>query len=195
MEEYQLAFEAAETAKASNARSAAGAHRNGNSNSSSNSGGGARQGHPRPQAKLPDEMMDHDDEEEDDDESVDEYTCPFCGIVDDKFDSDRLDHHFWAECRMLTPCKMCGQVIEISGLNEHLLVECELKKNHKECPRCSEAITAKFYDKHVGLNDCLPCPHPKKANRCPLCHDDIAPGKNGWRVHLIEESCPNNPRN
>lgn len=135
-----------------------------------------------------------DDDDDDDDESVDEYTCPFCGIVDEKFDSDRLDHHFWAECKMLTPCKMCGQVIEISCLNEHLLTECELRKNHKECPRCSEAITAKFYDKHVGLNDCLPCPHPKKASRCPLCHDDIAPGKPGWREHLIDDGCPNNPR-
>lgn len=194
MEEYQAAFEAAETAKAANAKAAAASQRGGNANKpQANSGGGGRQTNSRPQTKLPDEMLDHDNDE-DDNESVDEYTCPFCGVVDDRFDSDRLDHHFWADCKMLSPCKMCGQVIEISCLNEHLLVECELKKNHMECPRCGEAITAKFYDKHVGLNDCLPCPHPKKANRCPLCHDDIAPGKGGWRAHLIEDGCPNNPR-
>ncbi|KAF1328219.1 Centrosomal protein, partial [Globisporangium splendens] len=200
LEEYQLAFEAAETARASNARSAAG-NRSGNGSkaTSGSGGGGSRQAaSSRPQVALPDEMRHHNDDDFDDgedNESVDEYTCPFCGIVDEKFDSDRLDHHFWAECRMLTPCKMCGQVIEIAGLNEHLLVECELRKNHKECPRCREAITAKFYDKHVGLDDCLPCRHPKKANRCSLCHEDIGPGKAGWREHLFEESCPNNPRN
>lgn len=142
--------------------------------------------------------MDYDndnaDENDDEEESVDEYTCPFCGVVDEKFDSDLLDQHFWAACRMLTPCKMCGQVIEIAGLNEHLLVECELKKNHKECPRCGEAITSKFFDKHVSVGDCLPRPHPKKANRCPLCHEDVAPGKSGWQFHLLEEGCANNPR-
>lgn len=137
---------------------------------------------------------DNENDDDDDDESVDEYTCPFCGVVDATFDSDRLDHHFWAACKMLSPCKMCGQVIEIACLNEHLLAECELRTNHKECPRCGEAITAKFFDKHVGLNDCVPSPHPKKASRCPLCHDDIAPGKRGWREHLMDDGCPNNPR-
>lgn len=196
LEEYQAAFEAAETSKASSARSAAAATQSrktnaGNSRNTDNVP--ARRG----QTQLPEEMMDHDHAEgdaDDDEESVDEYTCPFCGIVDEHFDSDKLDEHFWAACRMLTPCKMCGQVIEISGLNEHLLIECELKRNHKECTRCGEAITTKFYDKHVTLNDCPKRPHPKQANRCPLCHEDIAPGKQGWRVHLIDERCQNNPR-
>ncbi|EEY59893.1 uncharacterized protein PITG_13040 [Phytophthora infestans T30-4] len=147
LEEYQAAFEAAETAKVSSRR-----------------------------------------------DSVDEYTCPFCGVVDDKFDSDYLDQHFWASCKMLTPCKMCGQVIEISTLNEHLLTECEMQQNHRECPRCGEAITAKFYERHVSLNDCPPRAPLNRANRCPLCHEDIAPGKRGWRRHLLEQGCSNNPR-
>lgn len=191
-EEYQLAFEEAETARASVARSKAAPAQKDKPASIRPPADSRSQPHqgrqPAPQAD------DGHDGEDDDDESVDEYTCPFCGIVDDKFDSDRLDQHFWAECRMLTPCKMCGQVIEISGLNEHLLVECEMKKNHKECSRCGEAITVKFFDKHVGLNDCPPRPNPKKANRCPLCHEDVAPGKRGWKVHLLDEACPNNPR-
>jgi centrosomal protein CEP104 len=191
-EEYQTAFEEAETARAAQARSKAPPHKE--------RGGGPPSGQGRSQSRAvpppttQSELVGADDEEEDDDASVDEYTCPFCGIVDDAFDSDRLDQHFWAQCRMLTPCKMCGQVIEISGLNEHLLVECELKKNHKECARCGEAITVKFYDKHMGLNDCPPRPNPTRANRCPLCHEDIAPGKKGWKRHLLDETCPNNPR-
>jgi len=180
LEEYQAAFEAAETAKVST--------RGTGSNNVAR-----RDEKPRePPAQFKHEVDDAADSEDED--SVDEYTCPFCGVVDEKFDSDYLDQHFWASCKMLTPCKMCGQVIEISTLNEHLLTECEMQQNHRECPRCGEAITAKFYERHVSLNDCPPRAPLNHANRCPLCHDDIAPGKKGWRRHLIEEGCPNNPR-
>ncbi|KDO27607.1 hypothetical protein SPRG_06875 [Saprolegnia parasitica CBS 223.65] len=126
--------------------------------------------------------------------SVDDGTCPFCDEHNDAFDNERLDQHFWAECPMLTQCKMCGQVIEISTLNEHLLVECELKQNHKECPRCHEAITLKYFNQHVQENDCVPMPDPNDGNRCPLCHDDIGPRKRGWKTHLLHERCPQNPR-
>ncbi|CAI5741337.1 unnamed protein product [Peronospora destructor] len=111
-----------------------------------------------------------------DEESVDEYTCPYCGVMDEKCDSDYLDQHFWGNCKMLTPCKMCGQ------------------QNHRECPHCGEAIITKFYERHVSLDD---CPHRaplNSANRCPLCHDDIALGEKGWQRHLLDEGCPNNPR-
>lgn len=182
LEEYQAAFEAAETAAAT---------RRGGS-----TGGNA--GRSKPVAPSPQKIqtqfeVDAADGSEDE-ESVDEYTCPFCGVVDEKFDSDYLDQHFWASCKMLTPCKMCGQVIEISTLNEHLLTECEMQQNHRECPRCGEAITAKFFERHVSLNDCPPRAPLNRANRCPLCHEDIRPGKKGWRRHLLEEGCANNPR-
>ncbi|KUF94837.1 Pseudouridylate synthase 7 [Phytophthora nicotianae] len=181
LEEYQTAFEAAETAKVSSRR--------GDSNGTSVARREERTH--EVQAKFEGEGEDADSEDE---ESVDEYTCPFCGVVDEKFDSDYLDQHFWASCKMLTPCKMCGQVIEISTLNEHLLTECEMQQNHRECPRCGEAITAKFYERHVSLDDCPPRAPLNRASRCPLCHDDISPGKKGWRRHLLEEGCPNNPR-
>ncbi|GMF35745.1 unnamed protein product [Phytophthora lilii] len=184
LEEYQAAFEAAETSKVSKRRDIGG-----------DNGGSI----PRRDEKPQEMQANFDDEVEDaagseDEESVDEYTCPFCGVVDEKFDSDYLDQHFWASCRMLTPCKMCGQVIEISTLNEHLLTECEMQQNHRECPRCGEAITGKFFERHVSLNDCPPRAPLNRANRCPLCHNDIPPGKKGWRRHLLEEGCPNNPR-
>lgn len=182
LEEYQLAFEAAETAKASDLSEAA---REGRSN-----GNVAR----RNEVQAPFQDEDEGAADSEDEVSVDEYTCPFCGVVDEKFDSDYLDQHFWASCKMLTPCKMCGQVIEISTLNEHLLIECEQQQNHRECPRCGEAITAKFYERHVSLNDCPPRVPVNRANRCPLCHENIAPGKRGWRRHLLEEGCPQNPR-
>lgn len=135
-----------------------------------------------------------EDEDGDDHSTENDLTCPFCDHAD-TFASEELDHHFWASCPMLTPCKLCGQVIEIATLNDHLLLECERKNNHRECPRCGEAITCKFFEKHVSMEDCLPRPHPKQANRCPLCHEDITPsGKKGWKRHLLEEMCPQNPR-
>lgn len=188
LEEYQAAFKAAETAKASN-------RRGGGAAAAAGANGSVARRIEKPhevQAQFEDDVEDAADSE--DDESMDEYTCPFCGIVDEKFDSDYLDQHFWGSCKMLTPCKMCGQVIEISTLNEHLLAECEMQQNHRECPRCGEAITTKFYERHVSLNDCPPRAPLNRANRCPLCHDDIAPGKKGWRRHLLDEGCPNNPR-
>ncbi|KAG7376677.1 hypothetical protein PHYPSEUDO_012923 [Phytophthora pseudosyringae] len=188
LEEYQAAFEAAETAKASS-------RRKGPIGGGGGDGGVARREEKThvAQTHFEDEVEDAVDSGEDE-ESVDEYTCPFCGVVDEKFDSDYLDQHFWASCKMLTPCKMCGQVIEIATLNEHLLTECEMQQNHRECPRCGEAITAKFYERHVSLNDCPPRAPLNRANRCPLCHDDIAPGKKGWQRHLVAEGCPTNPR-
>ncbi|OQR82026.1 hypothetical protein THRCLA_11199 [Thraustotheca clavata] len=126
--------------------------------------------------------------------SVGDGTCPFCDEHDESFDNERLDQHFWAECPMLNQCKMCGQVIEISTLNEHLLVECELKQNHKECPRCHEAITVKYFEQHRSQNDCDPIPAPNKGSRCPLCHEDIPPRKRGWKSHLLHDKCPQNPR-
>ncbi|KAI9918926.1 hypothetical protein PsorP6_012051 [Peronosclerospora sorghi] len=173
LEEYQAAFEAAETAKAA-ARSFSASRRN--------------------EELQEGQAHDLDDADSEEEESVDEYTCPFCGVVDEQFDSEYLDRHFWESCRMLTPCKMCGQVIEISSLNEHLLAECEMQHNHRECPRCGEAITLKFYERHVALNDCPARAPLHRANRCPLCHDDILPGKKGWRHHLIDEGCRKNPR-
>ncbi|OQR81004.1 hypothetical protein ACHHYP_16869 [Achlya hypogyna] len=144
-------------------------------------------------AKAPVQVQD-DGSDTDSNASVNEGTCPFCDEHSDAFDNERLDQHFWAECPMLTQCKMCGQVIEISTLNEHLLVECELKQNHKECPRCHEAITLKYFNQHVQQNDCDPMPDPSEGNRCPLCHEDIPPRKRGWKTHLLHEKCPQNPR-
>ncbi|TDH74208.1 hypothetical protein CCR75_004611 [Bremia lactucae] len=46
--------------------------------------------------------------------SIENNYVPICGVMDNKFDSEYLDQHFWASCQILTPCKTCGQVIEIS---------------------------------------------------------------------------------
>ena len=96
---------------------------------------------------------------------------------------------------MLIPCFKCNQIVEISGLNYHYLNECAQRKQFKQCPRCKEPVLIKDYESHVSDNSCNQYKSPNVANRCPLCHNDIVPaGKVGWEVHLIQQTCPNNPR-
>jgi hypothetical protein len=115
--------------------------------------------------KAHDEREHANHEEEEEEEEEEDCTCPFCGLADDTFDSDRLDQHYWSECPMLSQCKMCGQVIEISTLNEHLLVECEHRHNHRACGQCGEAVLVQFFDKHTSLKDCQPMPAPDRGSR------------------------------
>jgi len=46
--------------------------------------------------------------------------CEFCKRADKNFlDSAKFDMHLWKECPMLTTCKECALVVEISALNNH----------------------------------------------------------------------------
>ena len=124
-----------------------------------------------------------------------EHSCQFCGLYDPNFTSDHINQHQFKECPMLLPCFKCGQIIEISNLNHHFLNECQHKKQFKQCPRCKEAVLIKDYDAHVADKSCNPFKSSNVCNRCPLCHNDITPaGKVGWEIHLLEQTCPNNPR-
>lgn len=62
-----------------------------------------------------------------DEDEVPAFTCQFCGVYDETFTEDGLDLHYWKDCPMLAACGQCGQVIEVSCLNEHLLTECEMQ--------------------------------------------------------------------
>ena len=106
-----------------------------------------------------------------------------------------MEYHYWKDCPVLTECTHCHQVIEIESLNGHLLSECEHKDRFKECPRCKESIHVELFDQHTVEKACIISKPPKAANRCPLCHQDLVPaGEVGWRKHLLEEGCPENPR-
>ena len=121
--------------------------------------------------------------------------CKFCGKKDPVFASeDNLDIHYWKDCPMLVACPDCSQVVEILNLNEHMLKECELAEVQRQCPRCKEAVHIDEYEQHVEEQACLPAKPPSVANRCPLCHDDVDPGTEGWKQHILVEGCPNNDR-
>ena len=122
----------------------------------------------------------------------DRWRCQFCR--EPCGDKDTLDLHFVTQCRMLVSCPRCAQVVPVPDLTEHLLMECDLRDDHGRCPRCNEAVHKKFFRGHVERGACLPAREPSEANRCPFCHEDIAPFAEGWEAHLIGEECPKNPR-
>lgn len=50
-------------------------------------------------------------------------------------------------------------------------------------------------EEHTARNSCVVAKSVTEHNRCPLCHMDIAPGDEGWRMHLLEgRGCPANTR-
>lgn len=92
---------------------------------------------------------------------------------------------------MLVRCKECSQVVEVSMLTEHLLMECENRDNYSQCSQCSEAINESERKQHrsecrIILEGC---------NRCPLCHDNLEDEEICWKKHLMgEKPCIKNTR-
>ncbi|XP_078616854.1 centrosomal protein of 104 kDa-like isoform X12 [Branchiostoma floridae x Branchiostoma japonicum] len=131
----------------------------------------------------------------DDVSSLMENMCIFCGERNEAFTEEGLDLHYWKSCPMLRRCQHCKQVVEIAGLTEHLLTECDQSDNFQQCPRCTEAIPKDDYDEHNRLKQCVVAKPEKVANHCPLCHQNIPPGEEGWKTHLMgKDGCKNNPR-
>ena len=52
--------------------------------------------------------------------------CDFCGRSDPRFSNqDKMDLHYWQECPALIECQYCEQIVELTGLTEHRLKECD----------------------------------------------------------------------
>lgn len=111
--------------------------------------------------------------------------CIFCGERSAAFTEEGLDLHYWKHCLMLTRCGYCRQVVEIASLTDHLLTECDKRDGFGRCYRCSEAVPKEELPRHVKSKDCHPAKPEKLANRCPLCHENFAPGEEAWKVHLM----------
>ncbi|NXP51727.1 CE104 protein, partial [Heliornis fulica] len=121
--------------------------------------------------------------------------CIFCGERDKSFTEEGLDIHYWKHCPMLTRCQHCKQVVEIAGLTEHLLTDCDKKDSFGKCQRCSEALPKEDLPKHVKSKTCNPARPENMANHCPLCHDNFSPGEEAWKSHLIgNDGCKMNQR-
>lgn len=111
--------------------------------------------------------------------------CIFCGERNESFTEEGLDLHYWKHCLMLTRCNHCRQVVEISSLTEHLLTECDKRHGFGKCHRCSEAVPTEELPRHIQTKECNPAKSEKVANRCPLCHENFAPGEEAWKAHLM----------
>lgn len=119
--------------------------------------------------------------------------CQFCEFQDPTYDEIKMDLHYWRECPMLISCAHCEQVVEIASYTQHCLHECDNKAQYKECPTCHEAFMDADYKTHTAKK-CKPAPKPEEGNRCPLCHNDIPPWEEGWKLHLLDQKCPANQR-
>ncbi|KAL3861939.1 hypothetical protein ACJMK2_007949 [Sinanodonta woodiana] len=119
--------------------------------------------------------------------------CIFCGERNESFTEEGLDLHYWKNCPMLKRCANCKQVVEIASYTEHLLSECESKATYSRCSRCTEAIPKSEYDQHVADKACNAA--KPSMNHCPLCHQNISAGEDGWKDHLMgKDGCKQNPR-
>lgn len=60
-------------------------------------------------------------------------TCMFCGVHNVAWTENELDLHYWKDCPLLISCPSCAQIVEIAGLPEHLLDECDSKGKYVPC--------------------------------------------------------------
>ncbi|XP_019907536.2 centrosomal protein of 104 kDa isoform X2 [Esox lucius] len=121
--------------------------------------------------------------------------CIFCGDKDESFTEDGLDLHYWKHCPMLHRCDQCRQVVEIASLTEHLLGECENKAGFSQCPHCLEAVPKDALTRHTQSPACNPPISDNGSNHCPLCHNNLMPGEEAWKAHLMgREGCKHNSR-
>lgn len=122
-----------------------------------------------------------------------ENKCIFCDEVNPNFNQKGLDIHYWKSCPMLTKCSLCKQVAEISGLNEHLLEDCEHKSEFVRCQRCGQATQGKELSRHLAENHCVSVERGKA--QCPLCRAIFPNEEDAWKNHLTgRDGCSQNPR-
>ncbi|NWV77440.1 CE104 protein, partial [Dasyornis broadbenti] len=121
--------------------------------------------------------------------------CIFCGERNESFTEEGLDLHYWKYCPMLTRCEHCKQMLEIAGLTEHLLMDCDKRDSFGKCPRCREAVPRNELPRHTKSRICNPAKPENVANHCPLCHENFPPGEEAWRPHLMDkDGCKMNQR-
>lgn len=119
--------------------------------------------------------------------------CIFCGEQNPSFTEEMLDLHYWKSCPMLKRCDHCAQVVEISGMTEHLLTECDIQDKFAQCPKCKEAMLKVDLEEHFQ-GKCTGAKGGKGGNHCILCKKNIGTADEAWRQHLMEECKQNKTR-
>ena len=93
--------------------------------------------------------------------------------------------------RLLAPCPACAQVVEVAGMADHLLDECEHKDEYTSCATTGLAIKKNELRDWNASAECKPC--PTGTMYCPLCLGFVEDTDDAWRSHLFE-NCPKNTR-
>jgi len=143
-----------------------------------------------------------------------EFTaCMFCGVSDPHWTENDLDLHYWKDCPLLIACPSCSQIVEIAGLPEHLLDECDARDSYEPCEVTGTVLHSSFF---VFLFDCLlfclllglaikkeeldnwlnspKCvPAPQNYMYCPLCLLSVEDSDAAWLQHLTRK-CVKNAR-
>jgi len=182
LEEYKLAFErSAEDVDKKNVAPLSPRTRNSQTMMRGNNGGRVNTAASRAEAKRP-----HDEAPPQD------FTiCLFCGISDSSWNEDTLDLHYWKDCAMLAPCPACAQVVEVAGLPEHLLDECEHRESYTCCQTTGLAIRSSEMAQWQSGPICKAPPH--NCFLCPLCFSVLEDTDEAWKRHL-SYSCTQNTR-
>eukprot|EP00923_Selenidium_pygospionis_P036638 GHVN01064246.1.p1 GENE.GHVN01064246.1~~GHVN01064246.1.p1 ORF type:complete len:979 (-),score=249.87 GHVN01064246.1:175-3111(-) len=124
--------------------------------------------------------------------------CDFCGLTSSHFtDPIQLDMHWLRHCAMLTLCKECDHVIELSQVPDHLLDECTKRgdegddNSFAECDRCHQAVKIADFQEHITTPQCKLTTPPEVL--CPLCFT-LLPSTHLkiWQQHA--DVCKSNPR-
>lgn len=97
------------------------------------------------------------------------------------------DLHCFKECKYLTPCRYCNQVIEIPELPKHYIHTCMERNLFKECEECNEVIIKIKEEDHKKVCTKM------LTTKCGLCGQKME-GKLRYKEHLLKDGCPNNPR-
>ena len=118
--------------------------------------------------------------------------CEFCGFFKDNMTKDDLNIHQYKDCPMLMQCNECKQIIEISNLNNHLLIECDFKEKYIKCNKCKLVFEKDKINEHQNSDNCFDV-NEDKEKLCPLCHLNIIT-EDIWKIHFLENGCPNNDR-
>ncbi|CAI2177844.1 15557_t:CDS:10 [Funneliformis geosporum] len=128
------------------------------------------------------------------DDSKSDRCCIFCDEHDEKYTEENLVTHYWNDCPVLTNCRLCNIILEISTLDDHMLTDCDKSKFVKQCPRCREVIEADDFLEHMAKQSCMAI--RQDIVRCPLCKTVVKPATEaGWKAHLIDETgCTKNRR-
>ncbi|XP_014241905.1 centrosomal protein of 104 kDa [Cimex lectularius] len=113
--------------------------------------------------------------------------CIFCFQTCEHLTEEGLNIHYWKYCPLLTRCTHCQEVVECTGIHNHLLKDCDLKELYRPCDNCTEAVEKENFEEH--LVEC------QGINRCPFCKTPVENTDLSWRNHLLDgKTCPKHPR-